>query len=336
MKEISVIMPVYNAEDYLEETLLSVINQTFKKSFELIVVNDGSTDNSKMIIENYKKKYPELIITIDKKNTGVSDSRNIAINKAKGRYITFIDSDDLYEFDYLEKLYNTIQQGFDFVSCNYNNFEANNNKISYDKEIETDDIGLYLEKLQTHFLFNQIWNKIYKTNIIKDNNLKFDVNKSIAEDWEFNIKYLSKCHRMKHININLYRYRVTDSGLGFKYRKDSNFIKFNILNETYYLFTKRKIATDYLDRCYIIQIFSYFSVTMDYRNKVNFKQKQKNIKEFVLSDNYRKIIGNIHSKKTIYKLIIFILKTKNALLFSLLGILANRYDKYKKKKTFGI
>lgn len=336
MKEISVIMPVYNAENYLEKTILSVINQTFKKSFELIIVNDGSVDNSEEIIENYKEKYPELIIAIDKKNTGVSDSRNIAIDKASGRYITFIDSDDLYESDYLEKLYNAIQQGFDLVSCNYSNFEANNNKISYDNEFETDDIGLYLEKLQTHFLFNQVWNKIYKINIIKSNNLRFDVNKSIAEDWEFNIKYLSSCHKMKHIDINLYRYRVTDSGLGFKYRKDSNFIKFDILNETYDLFNERKIATDYLDKCCVIQVFSYFSVTMDYRNKDNFKEKKETIKRFVLSDNYRKIINNIHIKKGIYGMIILILKTKNVLVFSLLGFLANQYDKYKKKKTFGI
>lgn len=336
MKEISIIMPVYNAEKHLKKTLLSVINQSFEKSFELIIINDGSNDGSKKIIDTYKEKYPELIIVIDKKNSGVSDSRNIGIDRSKGRYITFIDSDDMYKANYLEKLYNSIQNGYDLVSCNYNNFEANSNEICINEEFETSNIGVYLEKLQTHYLFNQLWNKIYKTDIIKENNIKFDVTKSIAEDWEFNVLYLSKCEKMKHINETLYSYRVTGNGLGFKYRNDSNFIKLDILKKTESIFKEKNIKTHYLNKCYIIQIFSFLSVIMDLRNNMNFKEKKNSIRKFILSDDYSKIINNIDMDNFKYRILLFLLKRKNVFVFCLLGIFANKYDKYKKRKNFGI
>ena len=336
MKEVSVIMPVYNEEKNLEKTILSVVNQTFKNSYELIIVNDGSKDKSKQIIEKYQKKYPNLIRFIDKENTGVSDSRNVALDIANSKYVTFIDADDIYESDYLEKMYSHIQLGHDIVSCNYKNFEFNNGKIGYDNKFETIDISYYLENLQSNYLFNQLWNKIYKLSIINENNIKFDINKSIAEDWEFNVIYLSFCHSMMHINEYLYMYRVTNSGLGFKYRKDSNYIKFNILDKTYNLFVDNKLNTQYLQKCYIIQIFSYFSVIMDSRNKEPFFEKKSKINKFILSKKYSDILNKICIKKIKYRFVLNVLKIKNSFLFCIFGVIANKYDKYKKKKHFGV
>lgn len=336
MKKISVIMPVYNGEKHIEQTLLSVINQTLINDIELIIINDGSTDNSLSILEEYKKKYSDTIVLINKENTGVSDSRNIGIKTAKGQYITFIDSDDIYEINYVEKLYNTIQKGYDLVSCNYTNFEANNNTISINSKFETEDIGIYYENLSKKYLFNQLWNKIYKSDIIRKNNILFDVKKSIAEDWEFNIKYLSKCKKMMHINDVLYNYRVTSTGLGFKYRTDSNHIKFEILDLTQKIFDEKGINSDYLHVCYVVQSFSFFSITMDCRNKISFKEKRNLIKRFINSEEYCNMINKLQIKNKKYKVMISLLKIKSVWIICLLGVIANKYDKYKKRKTFGI
>ncbi len=123
MVEISVIIPVYNGAEKMADTLDSIYNQTFK-NFELILVNDGSTDNIIEIVNNYKKnnsiKNMELITTLNK---GVSNARNIGIEKAKGRYIMFLDSDDLFKENMLQEMYNTLNKndsdvciaGFEYV-----------------------------------------------------------------------------------------------------------------------------------------------------------------------------------------------------------------------------
>ncbi len=93
MKKISVIIPVYNTEKYLKRCFDSVIEQDYQ-NLELVIINDGSKDNSELIIKEYKEKYPNLISYYKKENTGVADTRNFGIEKATGDYIMFLDSDD--------------------------------------------------------------------------------------------------------------------------------------------------------------------------------------------------------------------------------------------------
>lgn len=112
---ISIIIPVYNVEKYIEECIKSVINQTYKK-LEIILVDDGSTDNSGKICDEYSKK-DDRIIVVHKKNGGVSDARNYGIEVAKGKYISFIDSDDYIEKDMYEFLYNLIKNEDAQISC---------------------------------------------------------------------------------------------------------------------------------------------------------------------------------------------------------------------------
>ena len=96
MPKVSIIVPVYNVERYIVRSMDSLVNQTLK-DIEIIVVNDGSTDNSKKLIEIYQKKYPNKIKLVDKKNGGLSDARNYGIPHATGEYIAFLDSDDYVE-----------------------------------------------------------------------------------------------------------------------------------------------------------------------------------------------------------------------------------------------
>ena len=126
--KISVIVPVYNVELYLSKCLDSLVHQTIE-SIEIIVVNDGSTDNSQKIIDEYKTKYPNKIKSYIKSNGGLSDARNYGIDKANGQYIGFVDSDDYVEINMFEKMYNkAISQNFDIVVCDVNCQNGNHNK----------------------------------------------------------------------------------------------------------------------------------------------------------------------------------------------------------------
>lgn len=126
--KVSIIVPVYNSYKYLNKCLDSIINQTFK-DIEIIIVNDGSTDKSINIINDYAKK-DKRIVVIDKENEGVSIARNTGIKKSKGEYITFVDSDDYLELEAIEKLYNTIiSKKVDIVRSNYQVHYKNSNHI---------------------------------------------------------------------------------------------------------------------------------------------------------------------------------------------------------------
>ena len=116
--DISLIIPVYNVEKYLRRTLESVENQTFK-NFEVIIVNDGSTDGSLEIIQEFVNKHDNFIL-VDQENSGVGMARNAGIKVSRGIYIAFLDSDDFLEPNYLKKLYfAAIKTGSDIVCCNF-------------------------------------------------------------------------------------------------------------------------------------------------------------------------------------------------------------------------
>ena len=119
--KLSVVIPIYNVEKYLEETLKSVIEQTlgFENNIEMILVNDGSPDNSEEICLRYKEKYPENIVYIKQKNGGVSSARNAGIEQAQGKYVCFVDSDDYILANYCEKMLNEMNEhNADIVICN--------------------------------------------------------------------------------------------------------------------------------------------------------------------------------------------------------------------------
>ena len=127
MIDVSVIVPVYNTEKYLEKCLDSIVNQTFN-NYEIIIINDGSPDNSETIIQEYLKKYPQKIKYYKKENGGLSEARNMGILKSSGKYLMFVDSDDYISEDMIEKLYNCIEtQDSDMAICNMIKIDSKNN-----------------------------------------------------------------------------------------------------------------------------------------------------------------------------------------------------------------
>ena len=119
MAKVSIIVPVYNVEKYIEKCLNSLVNQTLE-DIEIILVNDGSTDKSQTIIEQYQKKYPDVIKAYSTKNGGAAKARNYALEHVTGEYIGFVDSDDYISEEMYEKLYNQAKkENADIVCCNY-------------------------------------------------------------------------------------------------------------------------------------------------------------------------------------------------------------------------
>lgn len=197
MKKVSIIVPVYNVEKYISTCLDSLAKQTLKE-IEIIVVNDGSPDNSQKIIDEYVKKYPNMKSFI-KENGGLSDARNFGIKKATGKYIAFLDSDDYVTEDMYEKMYNkAISGNFDMVVCDLN-YVYDDKIIKAYSNIEKDTTNIKQAMIN---IYPAAWNKIFKKKLF-DNGIEFKKNVWF-EDVEFiyrllpNIKSIGVIH--EHFN----------------------------------------------------------------------------------------------------------------------------------------
>lgn len=200
--EVSIICPIYNQELYITECLDSILTQSFV-DFELIIVDNNSTDASVDICKEYAKKDKRIILLHESKQ-GVSNARNTGIRAAKGKYIAFIDPDDTIEKDYLKELIENIAPGIMPV-CEVRKIYKN--KIEAQLICAKSNSSKY-EKLETPGVEGYPVNKLYETKIIKDNNLYFDPEAYIQEDNLFNYNYVKYIKDLKIINKPLYNYRM--------------------------------------------------------------------------------------------------------------------------------
>ena len=208
MRKITVIIPVYNVEKYVEQCLDSVVNQSMFKELEIICINDASTDKSLEILNNYSKKYENFKIIDLKENKGVSIARNIGIENSTCEYVAFLDSDDFIDREMYQKMYEKIlKEKSDVVECNYSIYKDNKKekiKKFYDKEnylkTEINDWKEYL-LISTHG-----GTKLIKKDLIIKNNLKFPENLYYEDNYFFFIlKLLS--NKVSIINEIYYNYR---------------------------------------------------------------------------------------------------------------------------------
>lgn len=209
MPKVSIIVPVYNVEKYLDKCLKSLVNQTFK-DFEIIIVNDGSPDNSSQIIENYRLKYSNMIKVITQQNQGLSDSRNNGLKLATADYIIFVDSDDYIELNMVEKLYKEItEKQADVVICGNNVVNENYELLSkaFPNKYESYDFV-------TQMIFGNLsaWNKIIKKSILDDKYLFFRSN-VWYEDIDFSFKLFLKAKKIFILHENLYNYLLRSGSI---------------------------------------------------------------------------------------------------------------------------
>ena len=184
--KVSVIVPVYNSCEYIGSTLDSIINQDFS-SFELIVIDDGSTDNSLEIIKEKLSKSTISYEIIHQENAGVSSARNVGIEKATGEYLVFVDSDDYITGNHLSELYNG-ETEFSLIQFIKKDGDKMSTPDHYSKRLMSCDEFIRKElKMEIYFNF---WQLMYKTSIIKDNNIRFNPDVIYGEDTEFALKAL--------------------------------------------------------------------------------------------------------------------------------------------------
>ena len=214
MPKVSIIIPIYNNEKYLMESIDSVLNQTFQ-DFEIISINDGSTDNSLKILEEYAKKDSRIKI-VTQENKGAGSARNEGLKLAKGEYLAFLDGDDFYNLDFLEKmLKKSIDTNSDIVICRANRFDTETgetSKINYSLKtnfLPEKDVFSYKDIPDKIFNISQNWNwnKIFKKDFIEKNNIKFQ------EIYRTNDLYFTCCalvlaKRISTIDECLVNYRI--------------------------------------------------------------------------------------------------------------------------------
>lgn len=296
---LSIIIPVFNVEKYLPECLESIITQTFK-DLEIIIIDDGSTDNSLKICKRYLKKCDKIIL-ISKKNGGVSSARNLGILKAEGQYIMFMDADDfLMDNKSLEKIKNSIVDDQDVFIYNmaycYNNDKSKLQKLSnFPIVCENDNLISLL--IENNKLSISPCDKWINKKILLDYGLFFDKNLQNLEDADWSLNIYSKTKKIQIIDEYVYVYR--------KQRENSASTKItNSVIENHKCFIERwsnkdfellpqNIIQNYLSYQYII-ILGMIAKNKCYKENYNFIHKYK----FLLKTNSCKKVKivNIFSK----------------------------------------
>ena len=265
MPKISIIVPIYNAEKCIKRCLDSLVNQT-KKEIEYILVNDGSKDNTESIIKEYKDK---RIKYFKNKNQGIGKTRNFGIEKATGDFIMFCDSDDYFELDACEKLYNkAINDKLDIVVCDYYRVENDNKKE--DKIIDFSNTSLRKRPSLLNEVNLSPWNKLYSAKLIKDNKIIFNEQLKY-EDTPFVIEALDKAQKIGKVNSCLYNY-VIHANSETTVRDERIFDILKIINIIRVYFEDKEYIQESLNKLLVRMITNY---TIQQRNQ---KEIQTGIK----------------------------------------------------------
>ena len=206
---VSIIVPIYNAENYLRRCVDSILNQEYT-DFELLLVNDGSTDASGDICEEYGDQDPRVIV-IQKENTGVSDSRNRALDRARGKYLQFLDSDDWITPDATRLFVRAAEEyGCDMVISDF--YRVVGERLSPKGDIEEEGV-LTREEFAAHmmenpadFYYGVLWNKLYRRDIVEEHNLRMDTDINWCEDFMFNLEYIRYAKVFYALHAPIYYY----------------------------------------------------------------------------------------------------------------------------------
>ena len=289
MPKVSVIVPVYNMEKYVERCLKSLVNQTLK-DIEIIVVNDGSTDRSKEII----KKFNNRIKYFEKQNGGLSSARNYGIRYATGEYIAFLDSDDYVEKTMYEVMYNiAIKEKADMVECDF--------LWEWDKYSKKDKRRNYKSKKDMMKKPRVVaWNKLIKAEIISKNNLRFP-DGLIYEDLEFFYKLLPYLNKIEYINKYFVHYTQRPNSISNTYEKNVGDI-FKILENIFNFYKQNELYNEYKNEL----IYMKKRILLGSSIKRILKVKNKNLKMKLIKMTFKEIFnasGKMIQQNTVPKII---------------------------------
>lgn len=213
--KVSVVMPIYNASDYLKPAIDSVLHQTLT-DIELICVDDGSTDNSLSIIKGYQQS-DERVRILTENNAGPSIARNKGLVRARGKYVIFLDADDFYDYTLLEKLYELAETDrLDIAICKFDIY--NNRKATFEDNIKSDHGEIFTEAgvvskndypdVILSCTTGYVWNKLFRREFVVEKELEFDAELRVFEDTHFVVNALSLADRIGKCHERLIHHRV--------------------------------------------------------------------------------------------------------------------------------
>ncbi len=350
MIKISVIMPVYNSEEYLVWAASSVLNQSLKE-IELILIDDGSIDRSGNICDEMVRKDARVKV-MHQKNQGISAARNQGIKLATGEYIAFIDNDDIYLEGFLEKIYKYAQSNHaDVVKYGYRviedwNKDENSARIktfSETKKIEFKDPSQDYQNLKNDGFFNMIWNGLYRREIIIKNNIFFpeDVKKGY-EDWIFNYELLSCTTENIYVweDVEYNHYQRVSHSTSSHYHENQQMALLLAAQKEYELIKvlNQKLNSKIEWNKYAMEHFLEAVLMFERKGcDVSKKDKMKYLKKFRDMEEFRGIIQKSVRKNFSYtkKMVSFLLDKENYGILLTISHWYNIYIQYKRKKKYG-
>lgn len=301
---VSVIVPVFNAANFIHRSVESIINQSYN-DLEIILINDGSTDNTIELLNAYAEK-DNRIRVIDQDNIGVAATRNVGLKNAKGEFILFIDSDDWLELDAIERLIEKMDNDTDIVFCSFDNANVPA-EVIINESLKIEKWNR--EKQQLEFMRHQqmtgmLWNKLIRNCIIKD--VKFDETVGYGEDAQFLWAILKNSRQMVVSNEVLYHHVLEDSSISHlsfsekKYTAIPMWEAINVEVEQNYFYLNQLAK----ERLLAQSIFSLYEINKsNYNNKDNIKKLKLIIRNNIVYLLKAKTISN---KMKIYGLVVML------------------------------
>lgn len=263
MPKVSIIVPIYNVENYLNKCIESLVNQTLQE-IEIVLVNDGSTDNSAIISKDMQKLYPQKIVYLEKENGGLSDARNFGIPYAKGEYIAFLDSDDYVEKDTYQKMYEIAKkEDSDMVECDF--YWEYPNKIKEDKGVIYNGKKEMLEKVRV-----VAWNKLIKREILEKAKIQFPKGYRY-EDVEFTYKLIPYLEKVSFLKKACIHYIQRENSISNSQNERTKEI-FDILEHVIGYYKKKNIYDKYKEQ--LEYIYTRYLLCSSLRRMVKIKDKK--------------------------------------------------------------
>lgn len=304
MEKVSIIVPIYNSENYIGNCIKSILNQSYK-NIEMILINDGSTDNSEEICQSYAKDNNNIVY-IKQNNKGVSEARNLGIDVATGTYILFVDSDDIIDPNATKKMVYALERWKTqlVISCfrkirNYDEIEKLNGSINrFKPNMILDDNEFYDNFARIFFEMQDLslftpWGKLYLHNILKENNIKFPPNIHYGEDMWFNLQYYRYCKGVVILQEQLYLYlEMNPNSLEAKFKKNLFYNQKELYSEIKRFLVDQKAYygsnVQFLSNYFVYRVFLCLHNLSNPEGKITFEESYYEIKKIVDDDDVRK------------------------------------------------
>lgn len=332
--KLSVIVPMYNSQNYIERCINSIINQNID-DMEIILINDGSIDSTKYIVQKYADIYPNIKLINKEKNQGIGAARNTGLKVAKGEYITFVDSDDYIECGMYKEMYKLGKENdSDLVMCSYLRkykdldeevkLNINQDYIVYNRiQIEKNIIPTFVKNIEYGYYY--VWNKLYKKDFLYKNNIYFKEKIKFAEDWFFNLDVFDKIDQFLYVNKPYYNYLDNAGSLS----KDIDVDRINLYLEghrmKYYFIEKYNLKNKEVDSKLLEEIYVYIYNLIISKN--SYEIKKDIIKSVSKNNQFLNCLYCIDEQPRFIKYILILLKNNQ---ITLLNISIKLYKIFKK------